>query len=294
MSGNESGIRASRRRVLSTVAGTGVAAIGALASKYGVSDAAALDAIDEISLGTFESSLEEWRPEGDLALSRVGRDERPVAVTEGEYALEAAVDGETEPVISRSVTDLDLATHPYFVADVTPGRLAGTDARVAFQCRLYRSTDLLADGSTGEPVAESDPVTVPQATPGRLYWDASDVDFGLLDAVSRLEIGWYPTDGDPADGTVAARGDVVVDDVRATASVDAVGSARLAATMRDLQFDRGPYVRTEVTETFDGGEAGAFVFADGETEPYRFETVGADRYLLAVADAEIEFGEGWS
>ncbi|NUC74200.1 hypothetical protein HTZ84_18140 [Haloterrigena sp. SYSU A558-1] len=197
-------------------------------------------------------------------------------------------------MISRPVTDLDLATHPYFVADVTPGRLVGTDARVAFQCRLYRSTDLLADGSTGEPVAESDPVTVPQATPGRLYWDASDVDFGLLDAVSRLEIGWYPTDGDPVDGTVAARGDVVVDDVRATASVDAVGSARLAATMRDLQFDRGPYVRTEVTETFDGGEAGAFVFADGETEPYRFETVGADRYLLAVADAEIEFGEGWS
>uniref|UniRef100_A0A8A2VI20 Uncharacterized protein n=1 Tax=Haloterrigena alkaliphila TaxID=2816475 RepID=A0A8A2VI20_9EURY len=197
--------------------------------------------------------------------------------------------------MSRPITDLDLSAHPYFVADVTPGRVDGTDAPIAFQFRLYRSTDLL-DDSTRDPVAESDPVTVPQATPGQVYWDASDVEHDLLDVASRLEIGWYPADRDPesSDGSFAYRGGVVFDAVRATDSVDPAGRARLAATMRDLQFDHGAYVRTEVTEEFEDGEAGTFYFADGATEPYRFEVLAADRFLLTVADTEIEFGGGWS
>ncbi|WP_339105569.1 hypothetical protein [Haloterrigena salinisoli] len=300
MSENEKPRRTSRRGVLSAVAGTGVAAaFGTVASNRATGDSSIGDAIDELSLGTFESTLDGWDVDGSLALSRVSRRDRPVAVTEGEYALEVAADGESAPTISRPVTDLDLSTHPYFVADVTPGRVDGTDAPIAFRFRLYRPSDLLEDGLTGEPAAESEPVTVPQATPGRVYWDASDIDLGILDAVSRLEIGWYPADSgsgssDSADETFAYRGDVVVDDIRATDSVDPVGRARLAATMRDLQFEHGAYVRTEVLEEFEAGEAGAFYFGDGETEPYRFETLSADRFLLTIADAEIAFGGGWS
>ena len=289
--------RLSRRGVLSSFAGTGVAAtFGAIASRHAATDVAATGLIDEVPLGTFESTLDDWRTDDDIALSRVSRHDRPLVVSEGEYALDVAVDGDPAPTISRPITGLDLSAHPYFVADVVPGRVDGTDAPVAFRFRLYRPTGVLDAWTTGEPVAESGPVTVPQATPGRIYWDASDVETDLLDVVSRLEIGWYPADRDPdsSDEAFAYRGGVVFDAVRATASVDPVGSARLSATMRDLQFDHGTYVRTEVTDEFDAGEAGTFVFTDGATEPYRFEVLAADRFLLAVADTEIRFGGGWS
>ncbi|WP_276255473.1 hypothetical protein [Halomontanus rarus] len=310
MSEKERRFRTSRRGVLSAVAGTGVAAaFGTIASKHAAADAVPIDSIDEILLGTFESALDGWVADGDLALSRVARRDRPVAVTEGEYALEVAVDGDPTPGISRPITSLDLSTYPYFVADVVPGRIDGTDAPVAFRFRLSRPTTLL-DDSSWETVAESDPVTVPQVTPGRIYWDASDVEIGLLETVSRLEIDWYSADRDRdpdssdenededenGDGAFAYRGVVVFDAIRATDSVDPVGRARLAATMRDLQFDHGAYVRTEVTEEFEAGEAGAFVFADGATEPYRFETLAADRFRLELAGTAIEFGgsRGWS
>ncbi|MCU4972799.1 hypothetical protein OB955_08605 [Halobacteria archaeon AArc-m2/3/4] len=299
MSDKESPFRTSRRSMLSAVAGTSVvAAFGTATSKRATSSVTAIDSIDDVLLGTFESTFDGWRAGGDLALSRVARHDRPVAVTEGEYALEAAVDGESTPTLWRSITGLDLSTYPYFVADVVPGRIDGTDAPVAFRFRLARPTDLLDGSSTLETVAESDPVTIPQATPGQLYWDASDVDIGLLETVSRLEIVWHPADHDPdsskegEDG--AYRGDVVFDAIRATDSIGPVGRARLATTMRELQFDHGAYVRTEVTEEFEAGEAGTFVFADGTTEPYRFETLAADRLRLTIADTEIDFGAGWS
>lgn len=281
--------------MLSALAGTGVAAaLGGIASTPAAADG--IGSIDTLSLGTFESSLDGWRAGGDVELSRVTRRDRPVAVTEGEYALDVVADGDPSPSISRPVTGLGLSARPYFVADAAPGRVDGTDAPVAFRFRLYRTADALDVGSALEPVAESDPVTVRQAAPGRIYWDATDVDTGLLDAASVLELGWYPVDRDPdsSDGSFAYRGGVVFDAVRASASADPVGSARIAATMRNLQFDHGPYVRTEVTEEFDAGEAGEFVFADGATEPYRFEILGTDRFRLTIADDEIELGGGWS
>lgn len=293
---HERSFRTSRRGVLSAFAGVSVGTLGAFASEPAAADVTATDSSDVIPLGTFESTLDDWQTDGDVALSRVARRDRPVAVTEGERALNVTVDGDPLPAISRPVTGLDLSAHPYFVADVAPSRVDGTDAPIAFRFRLYQLTDGLDIGSTLEPVAESDPVTVRQATPGRIYWNASDVETGLLDAVGRLEISWYPADRDPhsTDGTFAYRGGVVFDSIRAAASIDPVGSARIAATMRDLQFDHGPYVRTEVTDEFDTGEAGTLVFADGATEPYRFETLAADTVRLTVADTEIELGGGWS
>lgn len=294
MSDNERSPRPSRRGVLSAVAGTGVAAILGGIGSFPAAATTATDSTDALSLGTFESTLDDWGAVGDVALSRVARHDRPVAVTEGEYALAAAVDGDPTPAIVRPVADLALSGYPYFVADVAPGRVDGTDASVAFRFRLYRPTITVDDGSTLDLVAESPPVTVPQVTPGRIYWDASDLDPASLDAVSRLEIWWSVADPDSADGTVAYHGEVVVDAIRATATVDPVGSARLAATMRDLQFDHGAYVRTEVTDEFDAGEAGSFVFADGATEPYRFEILAADAFRLTVAGTEIKLGGGWS
>ncbi|AEH39121.1 hypothetical protein [Halopiger xanaduensis] len=194
--------------------------------------------------------------------------------------------------ISRPLTDLDPSTHPYFVADVTPGRIAGTDSPLEFRFRLVNRLD---DWLTTDPIAESDPVSVPQAMPGRVYWDVSDVDAGLLDAMPRLEITWSVADRGSGSSTEidTRRGGIVFDAIRATNSVGAVGRARLAATMRDLQFEHGVYVRTTVTAETEAREEGEFVFADGATEPYRFETLDANRHLLTVAGTEIEFGRGW-
>ncbi|UPV75681.1 hypothetical protein M0R89_06355 [Halorussus limi] len=286
--------RASRRRVLSSLAAVGVSPL--LASVASTSaDAESTDSglTDALSLGTFESGLDEWETDGEVRLSRTARTDRPVAVTEGEYGLEASVDGESVPAISRPVGAFDLVASPYFVADVAPGRVDGTDARVAFRFRLYRPADSL-DGDL-EPVAESDPVAVRQATSGRVFWDASDVDWSLLDSVSRLELEWYPADRDPDSGDdFAYRGGVVLDAIRATDSANAVGRARLAATFRDLQFDHGVYERTEVSASSDTGEEGEFVFADGATESYRFEKSGDDRFRLAFAGTEVKLGGGWS
>lgn len=292
----ERSLRTSRRGVLSAFTGTGVAAVlGEIASNP-VAATTATDSTDAISLGTFESTLDNWQTNSDIALSRVSRHNRPVCVTEGEYALNATVNGDPAPTISRSVADLNFSRYPYFVADAAPSRIEGTDASISFQFRLYRLADILDDGSALKLVAESDPVTVPQATPGRLFWDASNVEPDLLDVVARLEIGWYPADRDrdSTDGTFAYRGEIVFDSIRATDSVDPVGSARLATTMRELQFDHGAYVRTEVTEEFSAGEVGTFVFADGATEPYRFEILATDQFRLTVAGTEIKLGGGWS
>lgn len=297
MGRKEGALRPSRRGVLSTVAGIGIGAtLGTIMSKYSDTTVSATDSIDEIPLGTFESTFDSWQTDGAIALSRVARHDRPVAVTEGQYALDVAVDGEPAPVISRPITDIDLSAHPYFVADVAPGRVAGTDAPVAFQFRLYRPTVALDGESALELVAESDPVTVPQAAPGRIYWNARTIETGLLDAVSRLEIGLYPADRDldSSDDAFAYRGGIVFDAIRATPTVDPVGSARFAATMRELQFNHGAYVRTEVRDEFDAGETGMFVFTDGTTQPYQFEVLAADRFLLTVAGTEIELGRGWS
>ncbi|RKD88936.1 hypothetical protein [Halopiger aswanensis] len=292
MTENERTFRTPRRGLLSTVAGTGfVAVFGSIASRYVTADTST-GAGDEFLLGPLESALDEWRPGDDVALSRVARRDRPIAVTEGEYALEATVDGNTTPTISRRVADLDLMAHPYFVAGVTPGRIAGTDSALEFRFRLV---NVLDDWVATDPIAESDPIPIPQAMPARIYWDASDVDTGLLDATARLEITWSVADRDSGSSTEidTRRGGIVFDAVRATNAVGAIGRARLAATMRDLQFDHGVYVRTTVTAESETREEGEFVFADGETEPYRFERLAADRHLLTVAGTEIEFGGGW-
>ncbi|WP_321111845.1 hypothetical protein [Halorussus salinisoli] len=321
MSEKERPVQASRRGVLSAFAGTGVvAALASVGSNPATAeevtatatttDASATGPTDAVSLGTFESGLDDWQADGAIRLSRVARSDRPAAVTEGEYALASSVDGDPAPAISRPVGGIDLATRPHFVADVAPGRVEGTDAPVAFRFRLYRPADLLDGDSDPEPVAASDPVTVRQAAPGRIYWDASDVDSGLLDAVSVLELEWYPADcapdsdsdcdldfdpdRDSSGDDFAFHGEVVFDDVRATASRDSVASARLAATFRELQFDHGPYVRTEVTAESETREEGRFVFAGDETEPYRFDILAEDRFSLAIADTEVKLGGGWS
>jgi len=297
-------VSTSRRTLVSAFAGTGVGA--ALASLGGdradrpestrrdradprVTNSTA-DLLDAVSLGSFESDLDGWEADDEIRLSRVARSDRPVAVTEGQYALEASAEDESATAISRPVGTLDLAARPYFVADVAPGRVEGTDAPAAFRFRLYRRADSL--DADLELVAESDPVTVRQAAPGRVFWDAGDVHADLLDAASRLEIAWRPADstsGDSDDGSTSG-GTVILDAIRASARADPVGSAHLAATMRDLQFDHGPYERTEILTRSETAEEGELVFADGATEPYRSEVLDDDRFRLTLAGTEVKLG----
>lgn len=236
-------------------------------------------------IGDFESDLDGWRAEGDLDLSRVEASGRPDAVTQGTWALAVTATGESTPAVSRSVSDLDLTSTPHFVAAVAPGLVEGTDAPVTFRFRL-RESDITGDGTV---LAESDPVTVRQAMPGQVYWDASDVATSTLDLAARLELCWHPegaVDG-PYHGTVA------VDAVRVASLVDPVGSARFAATLGDLEFEHGPYERTELDERSDSHEAGRFVFADGTGAPYEFEALDDDQFRVTLAGVEARFGGGW-
>lgn len=284
MAGNEpasdrNGRGATRRGVLSAVAGGGAASV--LAS-FGLDPADATDTL----LGDFESDLDGWRAEGDLELSRVGRDARPDGVTRGRRALAVTAAGESAPTVSRAISAVDLASSPHFVAAVAPGPVEGTDAPVAFRFRLRESDGLVGGGSV---LAESPPVTVRQAMPGQVYWDASDVATSALDAAARLELRWHPVGA--ADRPY--HGTVTVDAVRASSLVDPVGSARFAARLGELQFEHGPYERTELDERSDTTETGRFVFADGATEPYRFDALDDDRFRATLAGTEARFGGGW-
>lgn len=256
-------------------------------------DSVVSDEAGGTALGTFETGMDGWQGSTGVSLSRVGRDEWAPAVTEGEQALHATIEGSPVPSIRRRVDAIDLDVAPYLLADATPGAVEGTRAPVVFQFRLTRGTG----GDGVETLGSSDPVLVRQAVPGRIFWDASDVDPNERDAATHLEVRWYPADtasGSGDDGTrFAYQGEVVFDDIRATDSVEAIGLARFVSTIRDLEAEHGSYDRTEVDDRGPTVESGRFVFADGATEPFRFVVVDDDRYRLTLADTTARLGGGW-
>lgn len=237
-------------------------------------------------LGARDAGAGGWRADGAIDLTRVERRIGAGGVTAGGRALEVSVEGDPAPRIHRPTEGIDPVARPYLLADVAPGTVSGTDSPVAFRFRLDRD---------GEPVAASPPVTVRQATPGQLFWDASDVPRRERAAATRLSLTWRPADGARTDRSAVDdyHGTVTVDDVRATGSVDPVGRARVESALRDLESAHGSYVETTVLSRSDAHEAGRVHFAGGTAEPYRFEVLSGARYRLTLAGTEARFGEGW-
>lgn len=272
----------SRRELLSALAG--LTAAPALAGPGVGSE-------DAVGLGG-SGDGDGWRPADGTELTRVERGPWSTAADADERALRATPEGAAEPGIRRPADALELLETPYLTADVVPG-VAGFDGPVAFEFRLTRGGD-----GDREVVARSDPVAVRQAVPGRVYWDASAVDALAAGGATHLEIAWYPASRDRADepdGTAAAapyRGAVIVDDVRASATADAVAAARFVRTIRRLEAEHGSHERTEVAEGDSTTDAGRFVFADGASEPYRFDATDGGGFRLTVADESVEFEGG--
>lgn len=289
--GIDTGHTPSRRGVLSAIAGSAV--IPGTSTVDSVVD----DPAGETALGTFETGMDGWRGSTGVSLSRVGRDEWAPAVTEGERALRVAVEGATGPSIRRRVDAIDLDDAPSLLADATPGAVEGTRAPVVFQFRLTRRTSSDLDGDGVETLGRSDPVELRQAVPGRIFWDASDIDSNARAAATHLEVHWYPADAASDSGDdeprFGYRGEVVLDDIRASESVETVGLARFLSALRNLEAEHGSYERTEVGDRGGTVETGRFVFVDGATEEYRFVVVSDDRYRLSLADTTARLGGGW-
>jgi hypothetical protein len=264
----------SRRSLLSGLAGAALLGTGGLGGAAAVPDA---DAV----LGTFEDGLDGWTAAAGETLSRVGRRNWPPAVTGRSVALHVDAAGTARPAVRRPLGGVDLAAAPYLLAEATPGVVDGTDAPVAFAFRLR-------DGVDGTLLAASEPVTVRQAAPGRIFWDASDLPATTFVAATVLEVAWW-TEGE-LDRTY--RGEVVVDDIRATADRTALEAVRFRVAVRHLEAEHGSYRRTEVDARDGDRERGRFVFAGGATVPYRARRTTEGGYRVTLGGDTYLFGGG--
>lgn len=273
----------SRRQVLSSV--VGVAAAPGLASFGGTS------ATDGTDLLGSDPAHDGWLATGDLEMDTIDYCEWFPTITWDDEGIEVTVSGERGPAIERRLDDVDLVESPYLVADVAPGVVDGFDAPVAFAYSLSRG------GPDGERdvVARSDPVSVRQATPGQVYWDASDVPKAERASATHLGLAWTTADTatNPSNATEPYTGELVVGSVRASDRVETVGRARFADALRGLEAKHGSYRRTAVAERDEAGERGRFVFTSGATAQYRFDVLGRDRYRLTLDDVSVQLGGGW-
>jgi hypothetical protein len=146
--------------------GFGLTAVGLSVGPIPVS---AQTSSDTVVLGDFESGLDGWKTNGGNRLSRVSVEDRPAAVTSGEYALDVTVTGDPYPMIENKsrVKRADFVGHPYLVADVAPSQVSDTASEVTFQFRYHHNAAPAkgGEGSSGKGkkpalVEESEPVIV--------------------------------------------------------------------------------------------------------------------------------------
>ncbi len=300
--------------------GIGATGIGALLGSALPATASADDG-QVTALGDFESGLDGWKTNGGATLDRVGRESRPTAVRSGEHALQVTANGDAVPMIAneRRVADADFVEYPYLFAGVTPGRVVDSDSGsdVAFRFRLRYSRAGGAGGGDrsgddgrgsgesdnrgrGAPVVESEEITVPPHVASVLAWDASDVDEAKRANAKRLEIVWYPADRPPEtnargrDSGSAFEGSVVFDDVHLSDDRERTEVVRMADQWESLKRSRGPYRRTNVIDRNEHGETGEFVFDDGSTVPYSYESLPGEGTRQVIGGTAYRFGGEWA
>lgn len=252
----------SRRRVLQGIGAMGVAG-GALTATTG--SAAASGAV----LGDFESGFDGWKTDGGNELGTVGKDEEGAPVTRGESALTVTSDGDPQPAIRRSVSDVEFTEKPYLLADVLPGPIEDTDSAVTFRFRYH---------SRGRgDVEESPTITARQRYGIRLAWDMSEVDDSKLSSPKRLELAWYPEQHPPKTGPRGGgpgfdyRGTTYVDNVRLEASDETVELRRWNLKRREMRREYGFRTDKTVDTLTDSVQTGVVVYPDGTEIEYRGE-----------------------
>lgn len=289
-----------RRDVLAGVVGVGAASAGIVPVPVKA-------ASDAVLLGDFETGLDSWRATGDSLLETVPAAAHPGTVTRGDRGLEVTVTGDLLPTIRNEerVRRSDFAHHPYFVADVTPGRVVGTESDVTFKLRYYGGDDAVLETGDGYDLSgltgvyESEETTVPPLVPSGITWDMSGLPDDALSNPKRLEVVWFPTDYPPSLDIDSLVGDVdyhgwaVFDNVRLSDGVGELSVARLQDVWRDLQLAHGAYLETDVTEGHEAYEEGEFLFADGAGVPYAFEVLGGGRYRYTIDGVALRLGGGW-
>ena len=315
-SGNKSS-SLSRRVLLKTLGTTGsAAALGT--GVTGGSVAARTESSNR--LGSFDSSLDDWKTNGGNTLKRVSKNNFGAVVTSGDHAMGVGIDGDPYPMVWRNdLGPVDFASNPYFVAEVYATTL-DNDADVVFDLRLHynpkgpgngnenrgkeagkggkRGTD---NSPVGKPrVVSSDPITVPQNTPQHLTWDMRDLPDETLTNARRFEIAWHPANHEPRKGPNGRgpgydyQGAVFLDSIRLESSQDVLASQRLTGTLSALEREYGSFKRV-VTESADGGvETGYVEFLSGATVDYTFEILSDEQYRYTIAGETFDIGGGWA
>ncbi len=233
----------------------------------------------------------------------------------------------------RRVADSDLVEYPYLFAGVTPGRVADAGSSVTFRFRLRYSREGRSGGGSsdherrtggdgragdgrsggdgragrkpdsrdrGAPVVESEEITVPPHVSSVLTWDTSAVDEAKRASAKRLEIVWYP-EGRPPETSPRGRDSgpgfeesVVFDDVHLSDDRERTEVVRMAGQWESLKRSRGPYRRTNVIDRDEHGETGEFVFEDGSTVPYAYETHPGEETRQVIGETVYRFGGEWA
>lgn len=254
---------------------------------------------DEIRiLGDFESGLDDWRTNGRTDLERIGIEERPAAISSGQFGLECTVNGDAYPMISNSkrAMDANWVDSPYLLATVSAEPPANIESTITFRFRLHVDEKGGRGAQNGETTITSEKMEVPLFLPTQLSWNLDDVDDRTLERVKRLDIAWYPT-GSPPETTPEGEtrgptynGEVVFDNIRLVRDRGALSAAQYSKLWNDLRAAHGIYVKTIIEEAGEGYEAGEYVFDDGTHVPFEFEVASSDEFVLTISGQEFVFG----
>jgi hypothetical protein len=215
------------------------------------------------TLGSFESTFDDWDADSGSTLSRVDTDQEPACITHGGNALKATIDGDPEQIIyTTRVQSADLSNHPCLLADVLPASVENTDSPVTFRFRYHHTNP--------GGVEESHEMTVAQKHGGRICWDMSGLSSTKLANPNRLDIAWYPEDHPPSSD-FHYHGVTYVDNVQLADDRNQITNARCVLKQRDLERAHGlridQVVRSETATTQDG----VYKYSDGTEVAYQIE-----------------------
>lgn len=273
-----------------------------------------------VHLGDFEDGLDGWRGGEGVDLAQVAQTDRPGVVSSGSKALEIDCSGPAAATITNEqrARDADWLDQPFLTATIMPGTLAGTDAPIHASFGLVhaagtrgRGRPIGAGGRNGSRAhtgrgrgnerrhgrLTSETFSAPQGQPVRLYWDLSDVDERVLDAVVRLELvcerADQPVDEGPygRGGATGIRGPIYVDDITLSDSPDTITAARLQTHWQQLVLALGSHTETVTEVKKTSVASGHFVFEDG-TADYHFRLHEDGRQSFTLGEQTYHFADG--
>lgn len=224
------------------------------------------------TIGAFEGGLDGWFTNGANSVTQISVGDEPAAITQGNTALDVAVDSDPEPMLGNTqrIRNADFENYPYLLADLIPVSVENTDSPVTFRFRYHHT----ASGG----VEESDTVTVNQKHGGILAWDMSDLSAEKLAAADQLEIAWYPDDHPPSSG-FDHNGRVFVDNIRLVDDPNEVTNATFFQKHCDLERAHGVRIKQEIQSQTEMTQDGVYKHDDGTDVSYHME-------ILANGDIE--------